>query len=100
MRNDGSLDEALRIGMDRELDRIVSTGGFCVGFSEGLMKEDLKEEVGRAGVLIAKGMANYESLADMEVPLPVAYLLRAKCLPVASSLDVPVGTNVVRVEYR
>ena len=98
--NDVSLDDALRIGMDRELDRIVSTGGFCVGFSEGLMKEDLKEEMGRAGVLIAKGMANYESLSDMAVPLPVAYLLRAKCLPVASSLDVPVGTNVVRVEYR
>ena len=96
--NDVSMEDALRIGMDRELDRIVSTGGFCVGFSEELMKDVLKEEIGRAGLLIAKGMANFESLSDMDLPVPVAYLLRAKCIPVASSLGVPVGTNVVRIK--
>ncbi len=96
--NDVSMKDALRIGMDADLDRIVSTGGFCVGFSEKLMKDDLKEEIGRADVLIAKGMANFESLSDMDLSVPVAYLLRAKCIPVASSLDVPVGTNVVRIK--
>ncbi len=95
--NDVSMEDALRVGMDRELDGIVTTGGFCIGFSEDLMGEDLRREMSGAGVLIAKGMANFESLSDMEVPVPVAYLLRAKCLPVAASLNVPVGTNVVRV---
>ena len=62
-----------------------------------LMKEDLKEEMGRAGVLIAKGMANYESLSDEDMGVPVAHVLRSKCKPVAESLGVPIGINVVKV---
>ena len=54
--------------------------------------------MGRAGVLITKGMANYESLSDRKLAVPTVFLLRAKCVPVASSLNVPVGTNVVRVK--
>ena len=96
--NDVSYDDAVRIGMDRELDRIVSTGDFAIGFPERICDQGLAEELGRAGVLITKGMANYESLSDRELSLPVVFLLRAKCVPVASSLNVPVGTNVVRVK--
>ena len=84
--------------MDKELDRIVSTGDFAIGFPERILDAGLSEEMGRAGVLITKGMANYESLSDREMSVPVVFLLRAKCVPVASSLNVPVGTNVVRVK--
>ena len=96
--NDVSYDDALRIGMDKELDRIVSTGGFAIGFPEEILDKGLSEEMGRAGVLITKGMANYESLSDRKLAVPTVFLLRAKCVPVASSLNVPVGTNVVRVK--
>ncbi len=96
--NDVALEDALRIGMDRELDRIVSTGEFAIGFPMELRDPDLLEEIGRAGVLITKGMANYESLSGRDLGVPVVFLLRAKCAPVAASLDVPVGTNVVRVK--
>lgn len=97
--NDVSLQDALRIGLDRELDRIVSTGEFAVGFPSEVTDEGYREEMPKAGVLIAKGMANYESLSEYRVPCPVAFLLRAKCLPVAESLNVPVGTNVVRIKW-
>ena len=96
--NDVSYDDALRIGMDKELDRIVSTGDFAIGFPEEILDKGLSEEMGRAGVLITKGMANYESLSDRKLAVPTVFLLRAKCVPVASSLNVPVGTNVVRVK--
>ncbi|MGI6009337.1 MAG: damage-control phosphatase ARMT1 family protein [Methanomethylophilus sp.] len=96
--NDVTREDAVRIGLDKELDGIVDTGGFTVGFSPAYMTDELKDEMGRASVLIAKGMANYESLSEMDLPCPVAYILRAKCLPVANSLNVPLGTNVVRVE--
>ena len=42
-------------------------------------------------------MANFESLSDIDLGLPVAFLLRAKCAPVARNLGVSVGSNVVRV---
>lgn len=96
--NDVAMDDALRVGMDMELDRIVTTGAFAVGFPKDLPDKGLREELGKAGVMIAKGMANFESLTEIEdFPVPIAYLLRAKCQPVADSLGVPLNTNVVRV---
>ncbi len=96
--NDVAYEDALRIGLDRELDRIVSTGEFAVGFPMELHDSDLLEELDRADLLITKGMANYESLSGRDLGLPIAFLLRSKCEPVAASLDVPVGTNVVRIQ--
>ncbi len=97
--NDVSQEDALRVGVDRECDRLITTGAFAVGFPEEISDPALKEELSRAGVLITKGMANYESLSDRDVGVPVVFLLRAKCVPVARDLDVPVGTNVVRVKH-
>ncbi|MCQ2078679.1 MAG: ARMT1-like domain-containing protein [archaeon] len=96
--NDVTMEDALRIGLDRELDRIVSTGEFAIGFPEHVGDPGFQEELASAGLLITKGMANYESLSDYDMPVPVVFLLRAKCAPVAASLNVPVGTNVVRVK--
>jgi len=39
-------------------------------------------------------MANFESLSEMDNLPPVAYLLAAKCKPVADELGVPVGSKI------
>ncbi|MCQ2085705.1 MAG: ARMT1-like domain-containing protein, partial [archaeon] len=96
--NDVTLEDAERIGLDKEMDRIVSTGGFFIGFPPETCDNGLREELGKAGVLLTKGMANFESLSEYPMPVPVVFMLRAKCAPVAASLNVPVGTNVVRVK--
>ena len=96
--NDVAYEDAIRVGLDKELDRIVSTGEFAIGFPLVLSDEGLIEELGKAGLLITKGMANYESLSDSHLNVPIAFLLRAKCEPVATSLNVPVGTNVVCIK--
>ena len=96
--NDVAMEDALRAGLDRELDRIVTTGAFAIGFPMEFSDPGFLEEYAKAGVMICKGMANYESLSDRELPVPTAFLLRAKCRPVAASLNVPVGTNVVRIK--
>lgn len=93
--NDVTLEDTERIGL--ECDRTVTTGAFAIGFPERISDSGLDEELGNAGVMIAKGMANYESLSEWDPGVPVAFLLRAKCIPVAESLGVPVGTNVVRI---
>ena len=95
--NDVTYDDAVRIGLDRELDRIVTTGEFRIGAVLSKAGKDLKEELEKADLIIAKGMANYESLSDQDAGIPKVHILRTKCTPVARSLGVPEDINVVRV---
>lgn len=95
--NDVTVCDAKRIGLDADLDELMTTNAFAIGIDMDRIGDDLRKEMSGNAVIIAKGMANYESLSDERIPIPVAYLLRAKCIPVAGSLGVSVGTNVVRV---
>ncbi len=94
--NDVTYEDAQRIGLDRILDRTVSTGLFAIGANLSKAGGDLKEELERADLIIAKGMANYESLSDQDAGIPKVFILRTKCEPVARSLGVPADINVVR----
>ncbi len=95
--NDVTMEDAERIGLDEVLDRVVSTGTFAIGAVLSKAKDDLKEELDRADMMICKGMANYESLSDQDAGMPKVFILRTKCGPVARSLGVPENINVVRV---
>ena len=94
--NDVTLEDAERIGLDKILDRVVSTGIFAIGANLSKAGGDLKEELQRADLILAKGMANYESLSDQDAGIPKVFILRTKCEPVAKSLGVPPDINVVR----
>lgn len=94
--NDVTAEDAQRIGLDKILDRTVSTGGFMIGADLAKAGGDLKEELQRADMILAKGMANYESLSDQDAGIPKTFILRTKCIPVAESLGVPADINVVR----
>jgi len=96
--NDVSLRDVGRAGLDRELDAVRGTGSFYVGIDLDRISDELKRDIARSCIIIAKGMGNYESLSDEPLPVPIAHILRAKCIPVASSIGVPVGTNVVLVK--
>ena len=58
--NDVTREDAERIGLDKILDRVVSTGVFAIGADLAKAGGDLKEELQRADMILAKGMANYE----------------------------------------
>ena len=45
-------------------------------------------------LVISKGMANYESLSEYRDLPPVAYLMAAKCEPIAEEVGVPKGSKV------
>ena len=94
--NDVTLEDAQRIGLDKILDRVVSTGIFAIGANLSKAGGDLKEELQKADLILAKGMANYESLSDQDAGIPKVFILRTKCEPVARSLGVPPDINVVR----
>jgi len=95
--NDVTMEDAIRIGLDKELDKILTTGAFAIGVDMRKIGKELREEMGNAGLFIAKGMANFESLGEEDLGAPVAYLLKAKCGPVASELKVRPGSNVAMV---
>ena len=95
--NDVAMEDALRISLDKEVDAMYTTSEFRIGVNLGVLDDGLKKEIASADLIIAKGMANFESLSDQDVPVPVVHILRSKCAPVASALGVPVGINVVAV---
>jgi len=98
--NDVTMEDALRIGLDRELDSILTTNSFSVGINLRKIGDDLRSEMGNGStIIISKGMGNYESLSDESLKVPIAYLLKAKCIPVANSLGVPLGEHVIRIVH-
>jgi uncharacterized protein with ATP-grasp and redox domains len=97
--NDVTMSDAERTGLDKETDAMYTTSGFRIGIDMSALTKDLTEEIGSADLIIAKGMANFESLSDQDVPIPVAYVLRSKCMPVANALNIPLGINAVVIKH-
>jgi len=95
--NDATLEDAARIGLDKQLDRILTTGAFAIGVDMRKVGEELRKEMEAACLIIAKGMANFESLGEERFRAPVVYLMKAKCIPVASEVGVEVGSNIAKM---
>ncbi len=96
--NDATLKEARDAGIDQVADHLTTTGGGAeLGVNLDLIPPDLKGAMMGATLIIAKGLANYESLSHYTSLPPVAYLLVAKCEPIAQSLNVPKGAKIARI---
>ncbi len=90
---DVTMEDVQRMGLDKKVSRVLTTGSNAVGVSLREAPGELLEALKSSGLIISKGMANYESLSDAGFR-PMAYLLRAKCEPVAASLGAKKGMNV------
>lgn len=93
--NDATLEDAKTFGLDRIADLLTTNGdkgeiGIC--FED--IPVDLKEAINRCTLIVAKGMANFESLSEIKNLPPVAYLMAAKCQPVADEVGVPIGSKI------
>lgn len=96
--NDATLADARELGLDRLAVRLTTTGGGReIGVPLDRVPADLADAIGDADLIIAKGMANYESLTEYDGLPPVAFLLAAKCRPIAQRLGVPVGAKVAQL---
>lgn len=93
--NDATLKDARDLGLDKRVDLLTTTGGGAeIGICMENIPDDLRQAISRCTIIIAKGMANFESLSEMDNLPPVAYLMAAKCKPVADEVGVPVGSKV------
>lgn len=90
--NDATFEDALRAGISSEID-IVETGSGSLGIILDECSARFRKIFDDAGVVVAKGQANYETLD--EACRPIFFILRAKCPIVAESMGVEVGSSVL-----
>jgi uncharacterized protein with ATP-grasp and redox domains len=93
---DVTMEDVQRMGLDKKVARVLTTGSNAVGVSLAEAPAELLEALRNSNLIISKGMANYEALSD-EGFRPMAYLLRAKCEAVAASIGASKGMNVARL---
>ena len=93
--NDATMADAHALGLDTLVDQIYTNGaGAEIGIRFDLLPEAVQKAFDECTLVISKGMANYESLREEEGLPPVAYLLAAKCDPIAEELGVPRGAKL------
>jgi uncharacterized protein with ATP-grasp and redox domains len=94
--NDVTLTEISQIGLDKVVDEVITTGSDAYGIEFARASTKLTKMLNTCDLIISKGQANYEDLSEIEdnIPGAVAYLLKAKCEPVARTMTVKVGGNI------
>ncbi len=93
---DATKEDALKYGIDKIADQLDTTGGFAVGVDFDILPKEVKKKLEEADLIIAKGMANWESFSETDHH-PIAFLTRTKCEPVADSMGVSFDKNVAKL---
>ena len=94
--SDATMDDALEIGLDKEVDQILTTGCFAVGIDFEKLPLDVKKLLDKVDIILSKGMGNYEAFSET-IYKPIAYLLRTKCGAIANSMGVTRNINVIKL---
>ncbi|VVB88395.1 Uncharacterised protein [uncultured archaeon] len=95
--NDVTMKEVLELGLDKMVDRVLTTGSNAIGVCLKEAPPELVEALGSASLVISKGMANYETMSEYNFR-PIAYLLKTKCESVAEAMGLKKNMNVARLE--
>lgn len=93
--NDTTVDLAREHGVSEHLDKIMEIEGFALGLNEKALTDEMRQELKDCELIISKGMANFEALSDVKEYGPIAFILKAKCEPIARKLNVPLGSSVL-----
>ena len=95
--SDATIEDAKLAGVDKIADNLLTNGKGAIGIIVEELPAKTLEKLEDADVIIAKGMANYESLSNAKFK-PIAFLLTAKCEPVARDIGVKVGEMVAMLK--
>ena len=79
--SDATMDDAQQVGLHEAATSVILAGPDTLGISFDEMSEELREEIARADLIIAKGQANYYVFSEHkdEVNCPIVSLFRTKC---------------------
>ncbi|UCE96960.1 MAG: DUF89 family protein [Candidatus Bathyarchaeota archaeon] len=96
--NDATSEDAKAVSMYEIADAVITTGTDAIGLP---LLEELSEEFriayDEADFVVAKGMGYAETLTEIKIKQPHAFLLRSKCNPVARHFGVMRGKNVAKL---
>jgi len=96
--NDATMEDALQVELN-SVAEVITTGSSSIGLNLDECSEEFLRQLERVDLIIAKGQGYYESVTEIENILckPIVYMLRAKCLAVAKSLNVHPGANIIKL---
>ncbi len=89
--NDVTITEVHELGIDKLVDRILTTGAALPGLTKGISKEQDKA-IMNADVVLAKGLGNFES---NRFDCNIFHLFKVKCSAVSDYIHVPMGELVL-----
>ena len=94
--SDATIEDGETIGLREAASEIILAGPDTLGISLSEMSDQLKQELQTAGLVIAKGQANYYTLTEYgsKVPGEIACLFRTKCELVSNDLGETGKINV------
>jgi uncharacterized protein with ATP-grasp and redox domains len=95
--NDALMEDAEAVGMTEEADNVITTGADSIGINLAETSGEFNTHFYGSDVIIAKGMANWETLTEVPAPCPLMYVLRTKCEPVARTLGAPLDVNIAKL---
>jgi len=95
MLNDVTVQEAAEIRLEEAVDALYhSGGGVQLGAHPEYFPPEVRDAVDHATLIIAKGLANYESLTEYSIRPPIAYLLMVKCDAVGRDVGAKKGDMI------
>jgi uncharacterized protein with ATP-grasp and redox domains len=79
--SDVTMDDAQQVGLHKAATSVILAGPDTLGISFDEMSEELRDEIARTDLIIAKGQANYYVFSEHkdEVNCPIVILFRTKC---------------------
>lgn len=94
IQNDITMEDVRRSNLDDLPAGIISNGLDAVGLDVEGLPADFRERYDNAALILAKGMAHFESLSSPERSGRTLFVLKAKCEPVARSMGVNLNEYV------
>lgn len=87
VQNDLSLADVDRFGFRECFSNIISTGTNEVGIRKEDMRGKIAELWESDGLVIAKGMGNYETISEFNKERSVIHIMKVKCPTVANAVN-------------
>jgi len=92
--NDALMEDALMVRMDEAADELITTGANAIGVRLDESPQWFIDRYNNAELIVAKGMANWETMTENPAPCPTMYIFRTKCEPVARSVGAPENQSI------
>lgn len=91
--NDATYQDAVDAGID-QVAEVIDNGTRIAGTILSECSPAFQARFNSAGLILAKGMGNYETLST--TPGPIFFLLQVKCAVISSDIGAPEGSIIVK----